>query len=261
MKYQKAARKAIVAAFSVSVLGALIASPMKTVANEDAPHWAYGGAENPTHWGELSEDFAQCEQGRAQSPINIEQSQNSSPANLEFSYQPTPLAIVNNGHSIQVNYQPGSTVTIDGETYELKQFHFHTPSEHELSGDAAPMELHLVHQNEAGQLAVIGVMMNVDQTDNPTIATIWQNMPQDEGQNAVEGQMVNAANLLPGNKSYYSYTGSLTTPPCSEGVSWTILTEPISVSEDQVETFASLYQVNARPVQPVNSRAVELHQD
>lgn len=259
MQNHKIAKKAVVVTFSATVLGALVTLPVRTLANENTPHWTYGGADNPTHWGELDESFAQCEEGQAQSPINIQGAETSSPASLEFDYQPTPLVVVNNGHSIQVNYQPGSTVTINGETYELKQFHFHTPSEHELSGDAAPMELHLVHQNAAGQLAVIGVMMDVNEMPNPTIDTIWQYIPEEAGENAVDGQMVNAASLLPASKSYYSYSGSLTTPPCSEGVSWTILTEPIQVSEEQVETFANLYQVNARPVQPVNNREVELH--
>lgn len=256
-----AIHKTALVAFSVSILGAFVASPIQSLADDETPEWEYGGAANPTHWGELSNEFYQCEVGRDQSPINLSNAVDSSPASLSFNYQATPLDVVNNGHTVQVNYQPGSTVTIDGETYQLVQFHFHTPSEHQMAGEAAPMELHLVHKNDAGELAVIGVMLAATGTDNPEVSKIWQQIPEEGGENMVEGQTVNALNLLPQNKTYFSYSGSLTTPPCSEGVSWTVLAEPVQVSERQVETFANLYPVNARPVQSVNGRQIELHRD
>ena len=262
MVIHKTARKVALVVFSCSVLSsAFVVSPIKSLADDATSEWGYGGAANPTHWGEMDDEFYQCEVGRDQSPINLDNAVDSSPANLKFDYQDTLLNVVNTGHTIQVNYQPGSTISIDGETYELIQLHFHTPSEHQIAEEAAPMELHLVHQNDAGELAVVGVMMAASEADNPVIDSIWQQIPEKNSQNIVEEQTINAINLLPENKTYFSYTGSLTTPPCSEGVSWMVLAEPIQVSERQVTAFTNLYQVNARPVQAVNGRQVELHRD
>ena len=227
---------------------------------ENPPHWSYGGATNPTQWGHLGHNFAACEVGRDQSPINIDDVIAGAPAELEFDYKPTSLVVVNNGHTIQVNYTEGSSVLINGEAYELLQFHFHTPSEHTTSGEAFAMELHFVHRNAAGELAVVGIMMKKGAA-HPAINTIWEHIPGKEEMSAVEGVAIDAANLLPKNMTYFSYEGSLTTPPCSEGVHWNILTEPIQVSEEQIAIFESQYQVNARPIQPVNGRVIELHKD
>ncbi|PZV19638.1 MAG: carbonate dehydratase [Pseudanabaena sp.] len=223
-----------------------------------SPHWGYGGAENPTQWGKLSDDFLQCELGRDQSPIDIKKAVEDSPAKIKFDYKPTPLIVVNNGHTIQVNYSQGSTITINDEKYSLLQFHFHTPSEHNINSKASAMELHLVHRNEAGQLAVIGVMLNEGNL-NPLIADIWKQIPDIGQTNTVSDRLINVTNLLPKNKAYFSYSGSLTTPPCSEGVSWNIFVEPITVSKEQIEAFSRIYQVDARPLQPINGRTVQLH--
>ena len=223
-----------------------------------SPHWSYGGAENPTQWGKLSNDFALCELGKDQSPINIKNAVEDRASKIKFDYKPSPLSIVNNGHTIQVNYAEGSTVTINEEKYALVQFHFHTPSEHEINDKAAAMELHLVHRNEAGKLAVVGVMLNQGQP-NPLIAEIWKQIPKVGETNTFSDRLINASNLLPSKKSYFSYAGSLTTPPCSEGVSWNLFVDPITVSEEQIETFSNIYQVDARPLQPINGRTVQLH--
>jgi carbonic anhydrase len=165
---------------------------------------------------------------------------------------------VNNGHTVQVNYQPGSTMKLNDDEYELIQFHFHTPSEHTINNKASALEMHLVHRNAKNQLAVVGVMINKG-TNNPFIAQIWQHISTVEKNNEVQNSTINAANLLPKNKAFFSYSGSLTTPPCSENVKWNLLIEPIQVSEKQIAAFQSLYQVNARPVQPVNSRMIKFH--
>jgi carbonic anhydrase len=240
------------------VIATLSTLSTSALAGETTPHWSYGGAENPTQWGRLGKDFALCETGRDQSPINIKNAVDSTPAKISFDYKPSPLVVVNNGHTIQVNYAPGSTVTIDGEKYSLLQFHFHTPSEHEIKDKASAMELHLVHRNEAGQLAVVGVLLNRG-TANALIEEVWKNIPATSKTNTVSDRMINASSLLPSRKSYYSYAGSLTTPPCSEGVKWNVFVEPITVSEEQIETFTKLYQVDARPIQPINGRAIKLH--
>ncbi|WGV26601.1 carbonic anhydrase [Halotia branconii] len=239
----------------------LIFSPIPSVpsfAQVKTPDWSYGGAENPTRWGELDNNFALCESGKDQSPINIVDAVQGNPAQIVFNYKPTPLEIVNNGRTVQVNYAPGSSVTINGKQYALLQFHFHTPSEHTIEGNASAMELHLVHRNTAGELSVVGVMMNKG-TANPVIDKIWQHIPSTQKTNTVSGQTINAADLLPKSKAYFSYSGSLTTPPCSESVKWNVLTEPITVSSEEIDTFEKLYQVNARPVQPTNDRKIELH--
>jgi len=234
---------------------ALLTTPVLAA---ESPHWSYGGKANPTQWGKLSNDFTMCELGKDQSPIDIKNTIEASPANINFDYKPSPLSVVNNGHTIQVNYAQGSNVSINGEQYSLLQFHFHTPSEHEINDRASAMELHLVHRNDVGKLAVVGVMLNVGKP-NPLIAEIWKQIPDIGETKTVSDRFINAANLLPENKAYYSYNGSLTTPPCSEGVSWNIFVEPITVSEEQIETFTKIYQVDARPLQPINSRTVQLH--
>jgi carbonic anhydrase len=247
--------KQVMLLFAIALTTLLITPVFAAVGS---PHWSYGGTENPTQWGKLSKDFALCELGRDQSPINIKNVVEDSPAKIKFDYKPSPLSIVNNGHTIQVNYAEGSAVTINGEKYSLLQFHFHTPSEHNINDKASAMELHLVHRNEAGKLAVVGVMLNQGK-QNPLIAEIWKQIPDVGETNTVSDRLINAANLLPSKKSYFSYAGSLTTPPCSEGVSWNVFVEPITVSEEQIATFTNLYQVDARPLQPINGRTVQLH--
>jgi carbonic anhydrase len=232
--------------------------PTQILANENKPDWSYGGAANPTQWGKISPDFELCELGRDQSPININNAVLEIPVNLDFTYKPTSVSVVNNGHTIQVNNEPGSTIKINGEEYELIQFHFHTPSEHTFDGKASAMELHLVHSNPKKQLAVVGVMMEKGAA-NPLIDKIWQHIPEVGKNNAVKNFPINPANLLPKNKAYFSYSGSLTTPPCNEDVKWNVLTESIQVSEEQIAAFQSLYQVNARPVQPINGRMIKFH--
>ncbi len=240
------------------IVATLSPLPISVLAGEVAPHWQYGGAENPTQWGNLSKDFALCESGRDQSPINIKNAVESTPATISFDYKSSPLVVVNNGHTIQVNYAQGSSVTINGEKYALVQFHFHTPSEHQINGKAAAMELHLVHRNEAGKLAVVGVMLTKGKA-NSLIEEVWKNIPATGKTNTVSDLLINATSFLPKSKAYYSYEGSLTTPPCSEGVKWNVFVEPMTISEEQIEAFEKNYQVDARPIQPTNSRAVQLH--
>lgn len=245
----------VIAAFLIGLI-AVLSTP--AIAGENTLKWGYGGAGNPTMWGEISPEYALCKLGQNQSPINIDnvqQPRNS--ANIEFNYQPTPLSVVNTGHTIQVNYQPGSSIKIRGDKYELLQFHFHTPSEHTIKGKASALELHLVHRNKKGELAVIGVMLEQGKA-NPVIEQIWQEISQ-AASNKKSKITINAANLLPIQKEFFSYTGSLTTPPCSENVKWNLFIEPIELSKEQIITFQKFYQVNARPVQPINTRIVEFY--
>jgi len=250
----------ILAIAIVTIITLLLSPPVfaSSAGTGNSLHWAYGGTVNPTQWGQLNRDFALCELGKSQSPINIKNPVVSTPTNINFDYKPTPLVVVNNGHTIQVNYGQGSSVNVNGEKYSLLQFHFHTPSEHTINSKASALELHLVHRNDAGKLAVVGVLLT-EGNANPVIEEVWQNIPETGKTNTVSDRLINAANLLPKGRAYYSYAGSLTTPPCSEDVKWNVLVEPMTVSEEQIEAFTKIYQVDARPIQPTNSRAIELH--
>lgn len=217
-------------------------------------HWGYEGAEGPEFWGELSPDFALCSTGQEQTPIDVPVTAPTNPADITFNYQPTALTILNNGHTVQVNYDAGSSIDVGGKTYQLKQFHFHTPSEHTMNGQATELELHLVHQSADGQFAVVGVMLKQG-ADNPAFAPVFNNMPAQASEPAaVGGVTLNAADLLPGERTYYRYNGSLTTPPCSEGVQWLLLNTPVEVSPAQASAFQAIFDLNARPVQPLNER-------
>ncbi len=226
----------------------------------DPVHWTYEGAEGPEHWGELSPDYALCSTGKEQSPINIPSSAPVNPANLTYQYKAAPLTIVNNGHTIQVNYEPGSDLVVNGVTYKLLQFHFHAHSENTKDGHAAPMEVHFVHQNEETKaLAVVGVWMEAGD-ENPAYVSTFKNLPKEKGDpQTIAGEQVNAEMMLPSERTYYRYNGSLTTPPCSEKVTWLMLNTPIKVSQAQIDAYTSIYANTARPTQPMNARTFFLN--
>ena len=218
--------------------------------------WGYQGNSGPQFWGDLQRDYHLCKAGNTQSPIDLTGAEGGVPAQIEFDYHLTPLSIVNNGHTIQVNYAPGSGITINGKRYELLQFHFHTPSEHAIEGGRSAMEMHLVHKNTAGQLAVIGIMMNLGE-ENMALSEIWPQLPRRAGdEQKIKGVLVNARDFLPRNATYFRYMGSLTTPPCSEGVNWYVMNTPVTVSVAQVESFARIIGENARPLQAINNRLI-----
>ncbi|WP_089286072.1 MULTISPECIES: carbonic anhydrase [unclassified Azospirillum] len=218
-------------------------------------HWTYEGAEGPAAWGKLSPDFAACEAGQAQSPIDIVGAVPAQLGPIGISYPKQAASIINNGHTIQANIQPGASIDLEGQRYDLVQFHFHHPSEHEVADKKAPMELHLVHKNaQTGQLAVLGVMI-VPGPENTTLAPVWAAMPAKEGK-ADKELTLDLAKLVPANRDYFRYEGSLTTPPCSEVVHWVVLKQPITLSQAQIDAFAALFPDNARPIQPQNRRFV-----
>ena len=223
---------------------------------EEAVEWGYTGEIGPAHWGNLSPEFAACKLGKAQSPIDLTGDAQPRPHDLAFHYTPAPLEIANNGHTIQVDYAPGSTLVSGGREYALLQFHFHRLSEHTRDGRPADLEMHLVHQDAAGNLAVVGVFLNAGRR-NEALAPVWAHAPAAQGgKRRAAGAAIDAADLLPAELSYYSYVGSLTTPPCSEGVRWFVLSSPVEVSPAQLARFAALYPDNARPIQPLNGRPV-----
>ncbi len=218
--------------------------------------FGYSGANGPAHWGGMSEHWSTCSTGRNQSPVDLTRLVEADLGAIEFDYRSFGAEIINNGHTVQVNYKPGSTMRVDGRTFKLLQFHFHSPSEHHIDGRDVPLEAHLVHQDENGNLAVVGVLFE-ERAPNDLINLLWASMPAGENQRRMLGNNITALGLLPANRSYYRYSGSLTTPPCSEGVLWLVMKEPLSVSSEQIQAFErALGFANNRPVQPANARAL-----
>jgi carbonic anhydrase len=235
-------------------ISVLVLLPTSVAQAEDI-HWGYEGETGPAYWGVLSPDWALCGSGESQSPVDIPSTAPAHHADdLTQTYLPSALNIFNSGHNIQVNYDEGSTLVVDGETYNLLQFHFHAASEHTVDGSARPMEVHFVHGDEAGNLAVIGVFLE-EGMESAAYAPIFDNLPAAEGEpEPVDGVTVNATDLMPATQTHWRYDGSLTTPPCSENVKWIVMNNSVDLSADQIGAFTAIYDNNARPTQPMNSR-------
>ena len=241
-----------------TVLSLILLSSARALADDAPPAWGYKGATSPSHWAGLSTDFQECKIGKVQSPIDIRGAKMADLPAIEFNYQAEPLHIINNGHTIEINVPPGSFITVGGKRYELVQFHFHHPSETKLGGQGFPLELHLVHKDADGKLAVVGVLM-ANGSANPVLANIFKYLPTEKGkESAPDGVGVDPTKLLPTNRAYYTFPGSFTTPPCTEGVTWFVLRTPVHVSKHEVASFAALYPLNARPDQPLNGRLVQM---
>jgi len=229
-------------------------------------HWSYAGEAGPSAWGTLSPVYALCSSGSGQSPININQTDVKKGIHWNINYKKTSLKIahnehmdniLDNGHTIQVNVDEGSTFLINHKTYHLKQFHFHTPSEHTINEKSFPMEVHFVHQSDSGDLAVIAVLV-VEGNDNPNFAKIISNLPSKKG----ETKHLTKVNLalqfqLPETLEAYHYQGSLTTPPCSEKVEWLVFKHYVSASKKQIKAFAEKIGTNNRPIQALNERTIK----
>ena len=225
---------------------------------ETSAKWSYSGETGPERWGSLSQEYALCDSGQTQSPIDISGEIVDAASELSFAYGSAPLKVIDNGHTIQVN-ATGSSITTGGQTFELVQMHFHHRSEHTVEGKDYDMVVHLVHANEAGNLAVVGVFMQEGEA-HPTIEAIWSNLPQEQKvEKVVSDVTLDLASLLPADQSYFTYPGSLTTPACGEGVAWHVMATPISVSRAQIDAFAAIYPNNRRPVQPLHGREIRLH--
>ncbi|MCB4774905.1 MAG: carbonic anhydrase family protein [Sulfurovum sp.] len=220
-------------------------------------HWGYTGHNTPDKWGTLSKKFRECGVGLNQSPINITHSLHANLPPLDPHYASHSKNIVDNGHTIQVNMESGSTFTVDGITFELKQFHFHSPSENHINGKAFPLEAHFVNVDKNGNIAVIAVMFKEGKT-NTVLEKIWKDMPNKEGKSKKLKLAHIAQSLLPKNKHYYRFNGSLTTPPCTEGVRWFVLKEPLVVSKEQIKKFHddTMHHNNNRPIQPLDARII-----
>lgn len=230
---------------------------MQERADEEAaqPAWGYDGAVAPAEWGDLNEAWAVCATGEDQSPIDFSQMEGSQAVTPTLNWTAAAAAdVVDNGHTIQVNLTNAGTLTLDGTEYNLVQFHFHAGSEHTVNGERYPLEVHFVHVSEAGQLAVIGVLFEEGEAESG-LEPVWSNLPEAQGHIPV-GAVIDPAAFLPEDLTAWRYSGSLTTPPCSEGVAWTVMQAPITASAEQIEAFTARYDNNYRPVQQLGERSV-----
>jgi carbonic anhydrase len=223
-------------------------------------HWDYAGPAGPSHWGDLDPAYATCKTGRQQSPIDIEGGGVAATLpRLRFEFHPGPVRLINNGYTaVRVNYPRGNDdiLAVGGTHYELVQFHFHHPSEEQLDGRPAPLGLHLMFQAPDGRVAGVAVFLRIGHA-NPVVKQLWKRMPATPGpERLIHGLEINPDGLLPTDTSYYTYAGSQTAPPCTEGVTWYVLRTPMFVSGAQVAAFAQFYPHDVRPVQPLNGRQV-----
>jgi len=218
-------------------------------------HWGYEGKTGPEHWGAMSEKFKACSEGKTQSPVDIKGAKGTSQNKLVLHYGDTKINILNNGHSIQVNYDKGSYITVNGKRYDLAQFHFHGPSEHTVNGKHSPMEMHLVHTSKDGGFAVVGVLIEKGDK-NKAFSGVWKDLPEEAGDKETLSATVNVKDLLPADKAFYNYTGSFTTPPCTEGVAWFMMKDTVKLSGKQLKAFREIMHGDNRPVQPLNGRVI-----
>jgi len=241
---------------SLSALSAVILTST-SYASGDKSGWGYTGDTAPIHWGSLNKKFSICSNGKLQTPINIVPTKDIDLKPLKFDYNTNSTDVINNGHTIQVNIAGGSNLLIDGKKYELKQFHFHTPSENNINGQQYPLEAHFVHVSKDGKIAVVAVMFKNGEK-NQILAKIWDKFPLKETQNvSINLSSNDIKNIMPKNKDYYKFVGSLTTPPCTEGVKWNVFKTVVTISKEQVKQFFDTFgHSNNRPIQNKNNRII-----
>jgi carbonic anhydrase len=227
-------------------------------ADAGSHHWSYSGETGPEHWGSEDSTFALCGIGKQQSPINIENAVVKDLPELKFDYKDLPLKVADTGHSFQVNSESGSGgVTVGDDHYDFVQVHFHEPSEERVNGKQYSMVAHIVHRSGKGQLAVVAVLIRAGKT-NEFLRPIFDNFPvKGAAESSVAAKTINVGKLLPNHRGYYTFDGSLTTPPCSENVRWFVLKTPVEASEAQLKEFRARYAHNIRPTQPLNGRVIK----
>jgi carbonic anhydrase len=227
----------------------------ETVAQDKATMtWSYSGDTGPTDWASLDAAYEACA-GSKQSPVDLAADDEAQDVNIELNYEAAQGTLTDTGHGVQVNVE-GGTMTIDGKPFALKQFHFHTPSEHTLDGQSYPVEAHLVHAADDGELAVLGIFYEEGEA-NDFLAPVWEDLGSKSDIQDADPMELNVANMLPSDRVTYTYSGSLTTPPCSEGVRWHVMQEPLTLSAQQLNALTSIYDGNNRPVQPLNDRELD----
>ena len=219
-------------------------------------HWDYAGSGGPDTWGQMKPEFAACGSGTRQSPIDIRDGIKVNLDPVLFDYKPSAFRVIDNGHTVQVNVGPGNSIEVMGRRYDLLQFHFHRPSEERINGKQFDMVAHLVHKDLDGRLAVVAVLLERGSA-HPLVQSVWNNLPLEKGDDVAARTPLDLNALLPTERSYFTYMGSLTTPPCSEGVLWMVMKTPMPMSSDQIGIFSRLYPMNARPIQSVAGRLIK----
>lgn len=246
----------------IPVLIAIMMSATVLAAAQHGTPWDYIGKTGPLNWGKLDPAYRTCSEGKEQSPIDIRGAHlNKALQPIEFHYRAGGVTIENNGHTIQVNVNPGSYIVANGVRYDLEQLHFHHPSEEAVKDRLSNMDVHLVHKSADGKLAVIAVRMSENaNAPNAVLATLWQHLPTVPGQEQTITTLVNPGGFLPADRGYWTYMGSLTTPPCTESVRWFVFEQEITISREQLNVFAQLYRVNSRPLQDAHGRRIEANE-
>jgi carbonic anhydrase len=219
-------------------------------------HWDYEGAGGPESWSKLRPEYNKCATGTRQSPIDIRGGIAVDLEPIRFDYRPSSFSVIDDGHTVRVNVEPGNSITITGRRYELVQFHFHRPSEERINGRQYDMVVHLVHKDVDGRLAVVAVLLDRGSAQ-AIVQSVWNNLPLEKGDEVHAGTRIDLSQLLPEDKRYYTYMGSMTTPPCSEGVLWMVMKQPVPISVEQVSIFSRLYPMNARPIQQADGRLIK----
>jgi carbonic anhydrase len=219
-------------------------------------HWTYEGESGPANWSKINSDWAKCSTGSRQSPIDIRDGMKVDLEQISFDYRPSGFNVTDNGHTVQVMVSPGNYLSVAGRTYELQQFHFHRPAEERVNGKGFEMVVHLVHKDPEGRLAVLALLLERGKPQ-PTIQTVWNNLPLEKGDTATPSIVLDPNDMLPQRRDYYTFMGSLTTPPCTEGVLWLVMKEPVQASPAQLALFSRLYPFNARPIQASSGRMIK----
>jgi carbonic anhydrase len=232
------------------------AAALGAAGTHSAIHWSYEGEGGPLSWGKLNPANAKCDSGQRQSPIDIRDGIRVDLDPLTFDYKPSRFTVMDNGHTIQVNLGAGNFINVSGRNYELLQFHFHKPSEERINGRGFEMVVHLVHKDGDGRLAVVAVLIERGKAQ-ALVQTVWNNLPLEKNEAVLALSAMDLNQILPTKRDYYTYMGSLTTPPCSEGVLWLVMKEPIEISPEQLAIFSRLYPMNARPIQKTSGRLIK----
>lgn len=235
---------------------AAIAVPPAAAALPHASHWEYAGNAGPESWGRMSPEFSKCSTGSRQSPIDIREGIRVELDPVRFDYKPSGFRVIDTGHTVQVNVAAGNSIEVTGRRYELVQFHFHRPSEERIDGKQFDMVVHLVHKDIEGRLAVVAVLLDRGSAQ-PLVQSVWNNLPLEKGEEVAARSTLDLNELLPPERRYFTYMGSLTTPPCSEGVLWMVMKQPVPISAEQIGIFARLYPMNARPIQSASGRLIK----
>jgi carbonic anhydrase len=237
------------------ILPIALVSAMFASEAHNAPHWSYEGDTSPSHWGDLDPAFFMCKEGKNQSPVNLNRFTKAQLPTLKVFYSGNAKEVVNNGHTIKVTTIGKNEFEVDGISFNLLQFHFHTPSENKIESKSFPMEAHFVHKSKDGEVLVVALMF-VEGERNSSIDKILADLDKNVGKVNQLKEMFNPGDLFPKKLDYYRFNGSFTTPPCTEGVRWIVLKNPVTVSKEQLEKMHAIMGDNNRPTQPLNARTI-----